>query len=438
MHEKRAKFLQKRSLRSNTHVVMSFDCNRNAFVLIKEENPMREETGRYQFGRRAFLRTAAAVGLGAAGASAVGLASVTPALAEEREPESFVGRRGHEFTLDNGVFYFAGTNNYYLHYQSEFMVDDVLKNAVAMGLPVMRTWGFLDGQGANGFIMQSSPGVYPESGYERFDYTVWKAGQLGLKLVVPLVNNWNDFGGMNQYITWFGSTNHDDFYTNTDIKNAYKNYVRHFLHRKNRYTGRLMKDEPAIMTWELANEPRCQSDPTGDTLFEWVREMSFFIKSQDQRHLVCVGDEGWLNIAGSTDWTRNGSQGVDWQRNNALPSIDYGTLHLYPDYWGQTNAWSLQWISDHIADGHALNKPVVLEEYGWLDLTTRDTIYKGWTDAVYQQGGNGDQFWILTGLQDDGTLYPNYDGFRVTYPSSTASVLAAHAAQMHAKSGHHF
>src|SRR6266851_1635684 len=116
MHEKRAKFLQKRSLRSNTNVVMSFDCNRNAFVLIKEENPMREETGRYQFGRRAFLRTAAALGLGAAGASAVGLASVTPALAEEREPESFVGRRGHEFTLDNGVFYFAGTNNYYLHY----------------------------------------------------------------------------------------------------------------------------------------------------------------------------------------------------------------------------------------------------------------------------------------------------------------------------------
>jgi mannan endo-1,4-beta-mannosidase len=77
----------------------------------------------------------------------------------------------------------------------------------------------------------------------------------------------------------------------------------------------------------------------------------------------------------------------------------------------------------------------VLEEYGWLDLTTRDGIYQSWTDTVYQSGGNGDQFWILTGLQDDGTLYPNYDGFRVTYPSSTASVLAAHAAQMNAKSG---
>jgi mannan endo-1,4-beta-mannosidase len=77
---------------------------------------------------------------------------------------------------------------------------------------------------------------------------------------------------------------------------------------------------------------------------------------------------------------------------------------------------------------------VVLEEYGWLDMATRDDIYRQWTNQVYQLNGNGDQFWILTGLQDDGTLYPNYDGFRVTYPSSTATVIAQHEAQMRAKS----
>jgi len=79
----------------------------------------------------------------------------------------------------------------------------------------------------------------------------------------------------------------------------------------------------------------------------------------------------------------------------------------------------------------------VLEEYSWLDLTTQDDIYRSWTDTVYQEGGNGDRFWILTGQQDDGTLYPNYDGCRVTYPSSTASVLSAHTAQVKAKSGRH-
>ena len=29
-----------------------------------------------------------------------------------------------------------------------------------------------------------------------------RAGELGLKLVIPFVNNWNDFGGMDQYVRW--------------------------------------------------------------------------------------------------------------------------------------------------------------------------------------------------------------------------------------------
>jgi mannan endo-1,4-beta-mannosidase len=395
---------------------------------------MVEETGRYQFDRRSFLRTAA-IGLGVAGVALASPFASIPALADTLELEGdFVGRRGSEFMLHNRTFYFAGTNNYYLHYQSHFMIDDVLKNAVAMGLPVIRLWGFLDGAASNGFVMQPTSGVYPEAGYEPFDYTVSRAAQLGLKLVVVLVNNWDNFGGMDQYVTWFGGQSHDEFYTNENIKAAYKQYVQHFIHRKNRYTGRELIHEPAIMTWELANEPRCQSDPSGDTLFNWVQEMSTFIKSMDRHHLVAVGDEGFYNYPGNTDWTRSGGSGVDWKRLIALPTIDYGTMHLYPDGWGKDETWALQWITDHIHDGHAEHKPVVLEEYGWADLTTRDAIYKAWTDTVYQEGGNGDQFWILTGLQDDGTLYPNYDGFRVTYPSSTASVISAHAAKMHAKS----
>jgi mannan endo-1,4-beta-mannosidase len=47
-----------------------------------------------------------------------------------------------------------------------------------------------------------------------------------------------------------GSGNHDLFYTDTKVIAAYKNYIKTFV-------GRYV-NEPGIMAWELANEPRCK------------------------------------------------------------------------------------------------------------------------------------------------------------------------------------
>lgn len=365
------------------------------------------------------------------------LLSFVPAVSAADSP--FVKTNGAAFTLNGQDFYFAGTNNYYLNYKSNIMVDDVFDKMIAMNLKVIRVWGFLDGQSKDGYVMQPQAGVYDESGFKKMDYVIYKAGLAGVKLVIPFVNNWDDFGGMNQYVSWFQAGSHDAFYTNPSIKQAYKNYVSYMLNRTNTYTGVKYKDDPAIMTWELANEPRCQSDTTGDILVNWADEMSTYIKSIDQNHLVAVGDEGFYRKPGDSDWINTGGEGVDWIRLISLPNIDYGTYHLYPDHWNKTADWGTQWIQSHIADAKTIGKPAVMEEFGLKDSSadqaTRNDVYKTWTDTVYQEGGAGDQFWILTGIQDDGSLYPDYDGFRVVPPSTTASILASHAAQMNALSG---
>ena len=46
-----------------------------------------------------------------------------------------------------------------------------------------------------------------------------------------------------------GSADHDLFYTNANVIAAFKNYIKAFV-------GRYV-NEPTIMAWELANEPRC-------------------------------------------------------------------------------------------------------------------------------------------------------------------------------------
>jgi mannan endo-1,4-beta-mannosidase len=350
----------------------------------------------------------------------------------------FVRRAGPHLMLKGKQFRFAGTNNYYLMYKSHLMVDDVLATAAGNDLNVVRTWGFLDignQDGSNstdgkkeGVYFQYWDGTAPAyndgpDGLEKLDYIVYKAGLEGVRLVIPLTNNWRAFGGIDQYVKWAGGQYHSDFYTNPQIKQWYKNWISHVLNRTNTLTGKKYKDDPTIMMWELGNEPRCKGDVypaaadcTTKTLLKWADEMSRFISKTDKNHLVAMGDEGFYCDPKSTAtpaWVYNCGEGIDTIALTKLPAIDVMSFHLYPDHWGTDAAWGTKWIKQHLQDAKKLDKPAILGEFGWIDKATRNPVFKEWTDTVYFDGGAGAMYWILSGKQDDGILYPDYDGFTV-------------------------
>ena len=320
---------------------------------------------------------------------------------------------------------------------------------------MVRTWGFLDigksdgndsvdGSGKkNGVFFQSyNGGLLPsinegEDGLKHLDYAVYKAGQLGIKLVIPFTNNWTAFGGMDQYVKWRGSTHHDDFYTDPVIRAWYKWWMFRLMFHKNAYTGVRYVNDPTILMWELANEPRCKGSglylPTAGctpaTVTRWADEMSSFMKFFDRQHLVGVGDEGFYNGTGS-DWTENGGEGVDSLALAKLPHIDVMSAHLYPDSWSKTADWGTNWIERHLKDAKTVGKPFFLGEFGVQDKATRDAVYRTWTGKIGAGGGN-DLFWMLAdqqgGEQGAGSYYPDYDGFTVYCPSSTCTLLSQHA-----------
>jgi len=349
--------------------------------------------------------------------------------------DDFVKVNGTYFTLNGTPFYFAGTNAYFLWF-SEFAcnkanpdaqgkcVTELLNDAKAMNFTVIRTWGFGEGHHADarGHSFQPKPGIYNETTFENFDRVIYEASQRKLKLLVALANNWNDYGGMCQYNEWCGIVGscsdsggtHDQFYTNACTKDLYKRYVAYFLNRTNSITGIKYKDDPTIFGWELANEPRARSDTSGDTLYNWIVEMSAYIKSIDSNHLVATGEDGFYVNKDRPEYGHNGYDGGDFINNSKIDTIDYCSFHIY-DWSGLDN--SLYWIEEHFDDCRAINKPIVAGELGY-DRNSADyeAHLKGWYDKLEETGVNGDFLWMLCP-----TNFVESGGRCVYYPSDDMS-----------------
>ncbi|KXN90624.1 Mannan endo-1,4-beta-mannosidase F [Leucoagaricus sp. SymC.cos] len=349
----------------------------------------------------------------------------------------FVKTSGTRFTLNGQKYTVVGSNSYWVGLMglSTSAMNQAFSDIAKAGGTTVRTWGFNEVTSPNGDYYQSWSGSTPTintgaTGLQNFDNVVAAAKANGIRLIVALTNNWSDYGGMDVYVNQIVGNGqpHDLFYTNTNVKNAYKNYVKTFV---SRYVN-----EPTIMAWELANEPRCKGSTgttsgncTTTTITNWATEMSAYIKSLDKNHLVAIGDEGFYNQPSAPTYPYQGSEGVDFDANLAISSIDFGTFHSYPTSWGQggnEQAWGTQWIADHAASMKKASKPAILEEFGVT--SNQVTIYTAWLNEGVSSGLTGDLIWqagshLSTGNTPD-------DGYAVYPDGPVYPLLTSHAAAM--------
>lgn len=369
-----------------------------------------------------------------AGAFAVSLSgsnfhSVSCSTLTVQAATQFVHTTNGQLMFNGLPFRFGGANSYGLMFESQATVDQVLGTAANDGLKAIRMWAFDDigvpGSG-NSFYLQYWNGSAPAyndgpTGLANVDYAIYRAGQLGLKLIVNFTNNWPDYGGMDQYVNWRNGSFHDQFYTDPVIRQWYKNWVSHLLNHVNTYSGIAYKNDPAIMVWELANEPRCAGSglPTSgacvpQTITTWIADVASYVKSVDSNHLLAVGDEGFYCIPGSPsgDYLENCSTGVNTLAFSETAGIDLMGFHLYPESWGQTIAWSETYTDKHLFDAtHTVNKPAYLGEFGLLSGNTRNTVYQDWTNRVLNEAGAGALFWDLVPGQPSPSAAESSNGF---------------------------
>ncbi|KAJ2367986.1 hypothetical protein IW150_005527, partial [Coemansia sp. RSA 2607] len=240
--------------------------------------------------------------------------------------------------------------------------------------------------------LMTAPGVYDERVFAGLDWVLAELPRFGMTAVVSLANYWTWSGGAAQLVSWADRPPSDIPYpdqwnpveqrmtkgapyeafldyanrlfdpsdrVNPRAQQTYREHVRAVVTRVNSITGTPYRDDPAVLAWELMNEPQA-----GPHVARWIAESAALVRSLDANHLVTPGAE-----------CKNGA--AWFRRMHSARDVTLATCHFWAANWGLYNATdptprSLQgaiahmhaFVDDTAAWAHGLGLPVVLAEYG--------------------------------------------------------------------------
>ena len=374
------------------------------------------------------------------GSSALLLSSATVAVPRRNK---FVTTTGTRFTRAGQPYRVAGTNMWYAAYLgadaptgNRDRLKRELDRVASLGINNIRILGSSEFSPLKNSVrptFRNRTSHFNEKLLRGLDHTLAEMGKRGLTAVMYLTNFWEWSGGMMTYLYWTNGGRYinmndpahpwpefadmsSEFYGHASAVRMFDDYVRAVVGRRNTVTGRLYRDDPAIFSWQLANEPR----PGGSAeagrrhmkpYLAWINGTASLIKSIDPNHMVSTGSEG-------TQGCINDAQCVIDAHSS--PAIDYVNAHIWPQNWSWADPKDLagtwptvernthDYIAQQLAVAERLKKPLVIEEFGFprdggsLDpgtpTTSKDRFYRLIYSAVLdsvRSGGplQGCNFW---------------------------------------------
>ncbi|WP_141619367.1 cellulase family glycosylhydrolase [Myxococcus sp. AB036A] len=313
------------------------------------------------------------------------------------------------------------------------VLEEVLAKASALGVRALRTNGHNDALSKVGdTAIQVAPLEYDEVALVGLDWVLTRARFHGVRLVLTLGNYWDAYGGARQYVAWAGLPRPVEgdarFFTDPVVVAHFKAHVARLLNRVNTVDGIRYGDHPAVLAWELLNEPRGRGlDKEGARLRAWIDDVAREVKKHAPGHLVGTGEEGFEPSPDGYDpgfWSRSGSPvlrtpGASFTRNTASPYIDFASVHFYPESWGlggiDTAEAGARWIREHAAIARNLGKPLFVGELGLrnegtFDVSQRRALYRGWLECMRKEGVGAGALWMFSNdarpeAWDDYTFY---------------------------------
>jgi mannan endo-1,4-beta-mannosidase len=322
----------------------------------------------------------------------------------ENSAREFVRVRDGRFDLRGKPYFYVGANMWFGCYVSEASLPGgrprlihELDRLQRLGVTNIRLLAGSESSPLAGAISRGitrAPHDYDESLLNGLDFCLAEMARRDMRAILYLSDFWQWSGGFAQYVRWAtGETIPDPdkpvmgggdwhafmqfsakFYQTREAVALYRGYIAQLIQRRNTINGRLYRDDPAIMTWELANEPRPCADESSmekdvPIFCDWVDSTARFIREQDANHLICTGGEGIMGALQKPDVFINAHK---------TPALDYVTVHVWPRNWNWIKAPELlspefeataEKARNHVITHNQiatdlLKKPLVLEEFG--------------------------------------------------------------------------
>ena len=272
---------------------------------------------------------------------------------------------------------FEATNEW--RFPDEFEITDALTTIKQMGGRAVRMYviSICRKTGPNPIPCHvKKPGDFNEEAFRALDKVLEIANRVGVRVIIPLVDNWKWWGGAEQYAEYRDKPA-AEFWTDPAIIDDFKKTVSFVVNRRNTYTGTLYKDDKALLAWETGNEIYCP--------YSWTKQIAAHIRSLDSKHLIWDG----LYI------------GTREIQTEALddPNIDIVSSHHYP-----SQSKGAEQMVEDIKRFHqkiAGRKVYIVGEFGFIPPDGIEKVL----DAVIVNGLSGAMIWSLRYHNRDGGFY---------------------------------
>ena len=261
----------------------------------------------------------------------------------------FVLVKGNQLIRQGEPYYFIGANFWIGMHLGAFERPRLIRELdqmQAIGIRNLRIMAAFEGPDDAPWrllpTVQPEVGLWREELLQGLDFLLDEMRKRDMTAVVCLNNFWPWSGGMAQYLSWQTgkpipypppaeggswvkySLYTAGFYRNEAAISTYEAFLKMLLSRINHRNQIAYQNDPTIMTWQLANEPRGMLFPKAYRA--WILRSARLIKSLAPQQLISIGSEG-KTASGKVA----GNHPV---KDHAFDLIDYMTCHIWPQNWG--------------------------------------------------------------------------------------------------------